>query len=77
MLDTTPNQLSKFRTKILIKIDNGSFTTYNTNNQIKVRNVIWKSSSWDFGDTCILAKDTITITGGPESAMIVHHLLSP
>ena len=42
LLDNTPNQPSKFRTKTWVEINNGSRRRYNTNSQIKL--TILKSS---------------------------------
>ena len=40
LLDNTPNQPSKFRTKNWDQINDDSRGTYNTNSQIKFRNSI-------------------------------------
>ena len=37
LLDNTPNQPSKFRTKSSIKINDDTRETYNTNSQIKFK----------------------------------------
>ena len=62
MLDNTPNQPTKFRTKNWIKLNdlNGK---YNTNSQIKFKTLMLRSSLFDYGDAYILLSETITITG--------------
>ena len=50
MLDNTPNQLSKFRAKTSVEINDDSRRTYNTNSQIKFKISILKSSWRDNSD---------------------------
>ena len=70
LLDNTSNQPSKFGIKIGIKVEinDGSRGTYNTNTQIKFETSVLKSSLCDCGDSFILVKGTITITGKPANA---------
>ena len=42
LLDNTPNQPSKFRTKNLVEINDDSRETYNTNSQIKFKTSMLK-----------------------------------
>ena len=44
LLDNTPNEPTKFRTKNLIEINNDTRTTHNTNSQIKFKTSVLKSS---------------------------------
>ena len=44
LLDNTPNQLSKFKTKIWIEINDQSREVYNTNSDIRFKTAILKSS---------------------------------
>ena len=44
MLENTPNQPSKFKTKRWVEINGGSRGTYDTNSQIKFKTSILKSS---------------------------------
>ena len=60
MLDNTPNQPSKFTTKIWLEINDDSGETYNTNSQIKSKISILKTSLCDYSEACILVKGTIT-----------------
>ena len=61
MLDNTPNQPSKFRTKNWIEINDDAHGMYNTNSQIKFKSTMLKSSLCNYySDTYILVKGTIT-----------------
>ena len=44
LLDNTPNQLSKFKTKIWIEINDQSREVYNTNSDIRFKTAMLKSS---------------------------------
>ena len=44
LLDNTPNQLSKFKTKIWIEINDQSREVYNTNSDIRFNTAMLKSS---------------------------------
>ena len=61
LLDSTPSQSSKFKAKYWVEIIDDSFGTYNTNNQIKCKTMMLKSSLCDYSDAYILAKGTITV----------------
>ena len=61
LLDNTPNQPSKFRTKNWIEINVDSCETYNTNSQIKFKTSMLRSSSCDYSDAYMLVKGTISI----------------
>ena len=90
MLDNTPNQPTKFRTKNWINIIDDARGTYNTNSQIKFKVSILKSSLCDYIDAYIPVSGKITITGaGADDAAkrldernkgvvlrIVHHSLT-
>ena len=54
LLDNTPNQLSKFRTKNQIEINDQSKLVYNTNSDIRFKTTILKSSLCDYSDTHML-----------------------
>ena len=69
MIDDTSNQLSKFRTKNWVEINDESRGTYNVNSQIKFKTTMLKSSLCDYSDAYILVKGTITIIGeGADAA---------
>ena len=54
MLDIIPNQPSKFRTKNLVEINDDLRGTYNTNGQIKFKNLMLKSSLSDYSNAYLL-----------------------
>ena len=63
MLDNTPNQPTKFRTKNCVEINDDAGGTYNTNSQIKFKTSMLRSSLCDYGGAYILVSGTITING--------------
>ena len=68
MLDTTPNQLSKFRTKNWIEINDRSRGVYHVNSDIKFKTTMLKSSLCNYSDAHILVKERIRITGARADA---------
>ena len=62
-LYNTPNQPSKFKTKIWGEINDDARGTYNKNTQIKVKTSILKLNLSDYTDAYILVSGTITIDG--------------
>ena len=69
MLDNTPNQPTKFRTKNWIEINDDARGIYNTNSQIKFKTSMLKSSLCDYSDACILVQGAITV---PNAAVAGH-----
>ena len=65
LLDNTSNQLSNFRTRNWVEINDDSRGTY-TNSDIKFKSTMLKSNLCDYADTYILAKGKITITGAGD-----------
>ena len=63
LLDKTSNQLSKFRIKNWIEINDQSRGTYNSDGDIRFKTVMLKSSLCDYSDAYMLVKGRITITG--------------
>ena len=61
LLDNTPNQPSKSRTKILVEIDYNSPGMYNTNSQIQFKTIELKSSLCDNSDEYILARNILML----------------
>ena len=61
LIDVASNQLSKFRTKNWVEINDESRDTYNVNSQIKFKTTMLKSSLCDYSDAYILVKGTISI----------------
>ena len=68
LIDDTSNQLSKFRTKNWVELNDESRRTYNANSQIKFKTTMLKSSLCDYSDAYIIVKGTITITGAGADA---------
>ena len=60
MIDDASNQLSKFKTKNLVEINDESRGTYNVNSQIKFKTTMLKSILCDYSDAYILVNGTIT-----------------
>ena len=61
LIDDTPNQPSKFRTKNWNEINDESRGAYNVNSQIKFNTTMLKSSLCDYSDAYILVKGTISV----------------
>ena len=61
LLDNTPNQPSKFRTKNWVEVNDESRGTYNTNSQIKFKTIMLKSSLRDYSDAYILVKGYVEV----------------
>ena len=68
MLDNTPNQLSKFKTKNWIQINDQSRGVYNAKSDIKFKTAMPKSSLCDYSDAYILVKGRITVTEAEADA---------
>ena len=54
LIDDTPNQPSKFRTRNWVEINDESRGTYNVNSQIKFKTKMLKSSLCDYSDHIFL-----------------------
>ena len=61
LLDKTPNQPSKFKTKNWVEIDDESRGTYNKDSQIRFKTSVLRSSLCDYSDAYIFVKGTITV----------------
>ena len=68
LLDNISNQLSKFRTKNWIEINDQSGGVYNTNSDIRFKTTILKPSLCDYSNAYILVKGAIAITGAGTDA---------
>ena len=77
MLDNTPNQLSKFRTKNWIEINDQLKGVYNANSDIGIKTTMLKSTLYDYSDAYIPLKGRITITedAGPDEGRTEAQLL--
>ena len=62
LLENVPNQPSKFRARNWFEINDQSRGTY-TSNDIRFKTTMLRSNLWDYADTYILLKVTLTITG--------------
>ena len=62
MLDNRSKELSKFRIKNWIEINDQSRGVYYTNSDIRFKTAMLKSSLCDYSDACILVKGRITTT---------------
>ena len=63
MLDNRSKELSKFRIKNWIEINDQSRGVYYTNSDIRFKTAMLKSSLCDYSDAYILVKGRIAITG--------------
>ena len=61
MLDNTPNQPTKFKTKNWVEINDELRGTYNEDNQIRFKNSMLRTGLYVYSDAYILAKGTITV----------------
>ena len=82
LLDNAPNQPSKFRTKSWVEMNDDARGTYNTNNQIKSKTLMLKSSSCDYSDAYILVNGTIKVAllaavGGNNNIEVVFKDYAP
>ena len=62
LLENTPNQPSKFRTKNWVEVNDESRGMYNANSQIEFKNLMLRTSLYDYSDLYILVSATITVT---------------
>ena len=67
MLESTSDNLSKFRTRNWIEINDESRANY-PNGDIKFKTAMLRSNQCDYVDSYILVKGTITITGAGANA---------
>ena len=67
MLESTSDNLSKFKTRNWIEINNESKGNY-TNSEIRFNTTMLRSDLCDYADSYILVKGTITITAAGANA---------
>ena len=67
LLESTSDNLSKSRTRNWAEINDESRGNY-ANSDIRFKTTMLRSNLWDYGDSCILVKGTITITGAGDAA---------
>ena len=68
LLDKTPNQPSKFRTKNSVEINNNSHGAYNINSQTEFKTSMLKSSLCQSCDAYIYFKGTIRVPNTAAAA---------
>ena len=61
LLENTPNQPSKFRTKSWVEVNDESRRTYNAKSQTKFKTSMLRSALCDYSDAYILVSATITV----------------
>ena len=61
LLDNTPNQASKFRTRNWDEINDESLGMHNNSNQIKFKTLMVTSNLCDCSDAYIYVKGTVTV----------------
>ena len=67
MLQSTSDNLSKFKTRNWVEINDESKRNY-TNSEIRFKTTMLRSDLCDYADSYILVKGTITITGAGNDA---------
>ena len=67
LLESTSDNLSRFRTRNWVEINNESRGNY-TDSDIRFKTTMLRSNLCDYADSYILAKGTITITGEGDNA---------
>ena len=67
LLENTSDNLSKFRTRNWVEINNESGGNY-ANSDIRFKTAILRSNLCDYADSYILVKGKITITGAGDDA---------
>ena len=70
LLDNTPNQPTKFRTKNWVKINDDARGTYNTKGQIQFKTSMLESSLCNYSDAYILLSGTIEIPTNTGTAAV-------
>ena len=68
LLDNTPNQPSKFKTKNWVEINDESRRTYNKDHQIRFITSMLRSSLCDYSNAYILVKGTIIVAKERDAA---------
>ena len=67
LLESTSDNISKFRTRNWVEINDESRGNY-ANSDIRFKITMLRSNLCDYADLCILVKGTITITGAGDDA---------
>ena len=75
LLDITPNQPTKFRTKNWVGVNDNTHRTYNTNSQIKFKTSMLRSSLCDYSGTITVAE--VAAGGGNNNIEVVFKNFAP
>ena len=67
LLESTSDNLSKFRTRNWVEINDESRGNY-ANSDIRFKTTMLRSNLYDYADSYILVKGTITMTGAGDDA---------
>ena len=73
LIDDTPNQPSKFRTRNWVEINDESRGAYNVNSQIKFKTTMLKSSLCDYNNAYFLVKGTISVNNTAAAGAAVNN----
>ena len=73
LIDDTPNQQSKFRTRNWVEISDESRGAYNVNCQFKFKTTMLKSSLCNYSDAYILVKGTISVNNTAAAGAAVNN----
>ena len=75
MLDNTPNQPSKFKTKNdeSVTSNDESRGTCGEDNQIRFNTLMLRSSSWGYSDAYILVKGTVTVANNEVKSVAANN----
>ena len=68
MLESTSDNLSKFRTRNWVEINDESRGNYASDSDIRFKTTMLRSNLCDYADSYILVKGTITITGERDNS---------
>ena len=70
LLESTSDNLSKFRTRNWVEINDEPIGNY-ANTDIRFKTTMLRSNLCDYADSYILVKGTITITGAGANAGVI------
>ena len=73
LVDDTPNQPSKFRTRNWVEMNDELRRAYNVNSQIKFKTTMLKSSLCDYSDAYILVKGTINVNNTAAAGVLANN----
>ena len=74
LIDDTPNQPSKFRTRNWVEINDESRGAYHVNSQVKFKTTMLKSSLCDYSDAYILLKGTTSVNNTAAAGAAVNNI---